>query len=145
MDNNTKYCVYAIRCKVNGRLYVGCTSDIETRIANHFCELRNHKKIKQSNVSKRTTGVEWQTDYDKYGEKAFEIYVLEEKVAKEERFTREAYWMKKYDSTNPTKGYNHDCHLSRPVFKISSGLPPMPSGVTVDELLTDHEEEAVNE
>lgn len=139
MLDNAKYCVYAIRCKINGRLYIGCTSDLQTRIGNHFSELRNRKKIKQSNVNKKETGVEWQTDYDKYGEGAFEFYVLEDNISKTERLTREAYWIKKYDSTNPAKGYNYDCRFNKITFKISSGLPPMPSGVTVDELLTDHD------
>lgn len=141
MTADLTYCVYAIRCKVNGRLYIGCTSDLQTRIGGHFSELRCHKKIKQSNVHKKKTGVEWQTDYDKYGEGAFEFYVLEDDIPKTERLTREAYWIKKYDSTNPAKGYNYDCRSNKITFKISSGFPPMPNGVTVDELIADDEKE----
>ena len=127
------YCIYAIRCTANGRLYIGCTCDLQNRIGCHFRELRCHKKIKKSNVHKRATGVEWQTDYDKYGEGAFEFYVLEDNIPKDEKLTREAYWIKKYDTTNPAKGYNYDCRFNKPVFKITSGLPPMPPDSPTEE------------
>lgn len=96
------------------------------RLGNHFSELRNHKKPKQSQVNKKPSGVEWQEDYDKYGEESFEFYILEENVDKNERFNREFYWIKKYDTTNPDKGYNTDCKRNRPYFKITAGLPPKP-------------------
>ena len=137
MVDNLIYSIYAIRCKANGRLYIGCTSDVQTRIGGHFSELRNHKKIKQSNVRKRATGVEWQTDFDKYGEDAFEFYILEENITNKEKLTREAYWIKKYDSTNPAKGYNYDCRFNKPIYKISGGLPPMPPDHPTEEEAAD--------
>lgn len=35
------YIVYALRCKNNGRLYIGRTSNIENRIQVHFQELKS--------------------------------------------------------------------------------------------------------
>lgn len=143
-----KYSIYAIRCTANGRIYIGCTSDVQKRIHQHFLELRKYEKIKTSNVNKTKSGVEWQEDFDKYGEESFESYLLEDNIPYSDKGARENHWILEYGSFDPQKGYN--TKVSRPqVYKIIKGLPPKMEGpgVTVDELLTEggQEEAKTNE
>jgi predicted GIY-YIG superfamily endonuclease len=122
------YTIYAIRCKATGRIYIGCTAFLQTRVHQHILELRRHEKIKVSGGGKRKTGVEWQEDFDKHGEESFELYVLEDNVAYKDRLVRETHWIEEYDTMNPAKGYNtmpswqakHD---------IMAGLPPKMTGL----------------
>jgi group I intron endonuclease len=59
--------VYAIRCTVNGRAYVGRTRDLRARMGHHWTELAR--------------GVHYnrllQADWDTYGAGAFSVEVLE--------------------------------------------------------------------
>jgi group I intron endonuclease len=129
MAEETKsYSIYAIRCKVNGRIYIGVTADVQTRVHQHFLELKRREKVKQSNVDHHQTGVEWQADYDEYGEEAFEVYVLEENIAHDARHARETHWIRKYDTMNPQNGYNVKPSQKK-VHAIIAGLPPMPKTV----------------
>ena len=117
------FTIYAIRCARSGRLYIGCTSDVQNRIHQHILELRRHEKIRVSTCGKHKTGVEWQSDFDEYGEESFEFYVLEENIAHADRYSREMYWIGEYDTMNPDKGYN-----TKPSWcakhDITLGLPP---------------------
>ena len=135
---NLKYSVYAIRCSKNGRIYIGSTSDVQNRVHQHILELRRHEKIKVSNCGKSKTGVEWQEDFDKYGEEAFEAYLIEEDLSYEEKAERENFWILEYDAINPKKGYNTKV-CKQPKYKIIKGIPPKMEGhgVTVDELLAE--------
>jgi group I intron endonuclease len=98
-DKNHKKCgIYCIRNTVNNKVYIGKSKNIHLRIIQHKCQLKN--KRKDENVYLINS-------WHKYGEKAFEYFVLEfleenEKLVAE----RELYWMKIYDSLNPEKGYN---------------------------------------
>lgn len=125
------YQVYAIRCKENGRLYIGCTSSLQTRLRTHFGELRRQTKTyrwvdENGNADRGPTL--WQLDYNKFGESAFECYVLEDNIEESNRKERELYWIEEYKSWNPEYGYNirRDPKKSYIFKPIAKGLPPKP-------------------
>lgn len=122
MSKECKYCVYAIRSKTTGRVYVGCTTDVERRIYQHFQQLKGHRKGKSSNVNHLKSGDLWQADYDKYGKSDFEVYVLEEDILYSERRTRERYWIRYYKATDKEYGYNAQ-GMKKEVPEIKVGIP----------------------
>lgn len=116
--------IYAIRCKENGKLYIGRTYDLIRRTHEHFSELRRNAKKKTMYPGKRTLS-NFQLDYNQYGEEAFEVYILEENVPPEKCKSREAFWISQYDTTNPKRGYNKFTEAEKPVkLKIQKGLTP---------------------
>jgi len=90
--------IYCIRNIVNNKVYIGKSKNIHKRIICHKYHLKNKSKEENSYFI---------AAYHKYGDDAFEYFVLEfleenEKLVAE----RELYWMKTYDSLNHEKGYN---------------------------------------
>lgn len=118
------YTVYAIRCTETCKVYIGSTSNLQNRICSHFNDLRAGRKPKTSNVHGFHTGDAWQADYNKYGEGAFEVYVLQEGISHYDRLKVEGEWIARYDSANPKYGYNASSLQGKPVFEIKPGLPP---------------------
>ena len=114
--------IYAIRCIENGKVYIGRTKDLERRVREHLYELRRGLK----NCGGRDDHG-FQHDYDKYGESAFEVYVLESCVLPSDVEKRESFWIREYRATNPRYGYNiSDGIAARPkVLPIRKGKPPM--------------------
>ena len=98
--------IYAIRCKENGRVYIGRTYRFEARIREHFYELRKGQKCCYSHDRTGRVKSLFQADYNRYGEKAFEVYILEENVSPEKCKEREAHWIAEYHSSDPLYGYN---------------------------------------
>lgn len=86
-------CVYKIQNIINGKVYIGSTSDFQRRKYEHFGML----KRKEHHSEKL------QADYDKYGEKPFSMSVIEN-CADDIRLDREQYYIDLYDAAN--KGYN---------------------------------------
>lgn len=108
--------IYCIRCKENGKVYIGRTQRIESRIKEHFQELRRNQKRHYSEGRYGASG--FQEDYNKFGEDSFEVYILEENVSPENCKARERYWIKHYNSANPFLGYNFlDEHIENEVSK----------------------------
>ena len=117
--------IYAIRCKVNDRVYIGRTSSIERRVKEHFTELRKGKKTYTENGSKVCIKSLIQEDYDKFGEGEFEVYILEENISPEKCKEREAYWIAEYNSADADFGYNKMNEQGRPEMPFAKhGLPP---------------------
>lgn len=125
--------IYAIRCKTTGKIYIGSTTSLELRIAEHFKALSRGEKLRtvftpKGQNNKRVKS-EWQNDYDRYGKDDFEVYRLEDNVNPEERLKREDYWMKKYKANNPKYGYNKYPAAKRVEprkTEILDSLPPLP-------------------
>ena len=67
--------VYSIRCKKNGRIYIGESENIEIRWCQHKMDLKYHKHYNKL----------LQEDYDKYGADAFVWNVLSEYKNEKER------------------------------------------------------------
>ena len=125
MKDQKLYTVYAIRCKENGRIYVGCTKNLESRIKSHFSELLRGEKSKNIGSSMRED-YQWQKDFNEYGRNAFQCFILESHILEENKRTREDYWVSFYHSTDPEYGYN----IKHPIptkldLLFEPGLPPL--------------------
>ena len=112
-------CIYAIRCKANGKLYIGKTIRFDARIHEHFYELKTGKKGQFHEA-----GANFQTDYDSYGADAFEVFILEDNVKPEVARERESYWVNEYQTTDPRFGYNKDPVKRAAPPEVSPGIPP---------------------
>lgn len=115
MPSQKLHTIYAIRCKENGKLYIGRTTRLEERIKIHFTELRNGRhKIKTL-----------QDDFKKYGAENFEVYVLEENIPYSERM-KEYEYMRKYNSFDEKFGYNNGDRRKGNIKKVNYiyELPP---------------------
>lgn len=89
--------IYAIRNTVDGKVYIGQSSDIISRKNKHYRLLRNGSHHNDH----------LQLSYNKYGEKVFEFSVIES-VELSLLNTRERYWIEQYNSNNNEFGYNRD-------------------------------------
>lgn len=114
--------IYAIRCKENGKLYIGRTQNLERRMREHLYELRNGSKRRRGEHGREDT--DFQKDFTRYGESGFEVYVLEESVSPSDVCEREAAWIEEYRSAECQYGYNIDDGRSVGGFSIKQGLPP---------------------
>ena len=85
--------IYIIKCKINNKVYVGCTEDINKRWWNHRTYLRNG-----THNSKKL-----QEDWNKYGEDNFEFEVIQECEPKN-KYELEEFWINELNSFN--EGYN---------------------------------------
>lgn len=119
------YQVYGIRCKENGKIYIGCTRNrLQQRFSQHFSELkRGNKTMLVSNGRKNSP---WQEDYNKYGIDAFELYLIEDNIPDEVHSEREEYWILEYKSYDERYGYNRYVKTGQKQFKYSVQLPPKP-------------------
>lgn len=86
--------IYCFKNKVNGKVYIGKSIDLDRRIKEHYYLLHNNLD----------TG-RLQTDFNVYGYSNFEISLIEE-CSTEQLDEREIYWIAFYDARNPEKGYN---------------------------------------
>ena len=120
--------IYAIRCKANGKIYVGATYRLEQRIKEHFSELK--KEQKRTYKYPGYVEADIQRDYNKWGEAGFEVYVIEEGVSPASRKEREAFWIEEFKTSNPSFGYNkRDERIKGLPAEIKRGVPPKPKGV----------------
>lgn len=122
------YSVYAIRCAANGKIYVGCMADVRGRIRSHFQQLQRGQK---KNFGIHTGSTEWQMDYDKYGEGAFEYYVLQENIPFAKKADAEADWIIRLHAKEREHGYNVRSPKLMPIpIPFVPGLPPMDEEAT---------------
>ena len=85
--------IYAIRNIINKKVYIGQSNDIEKRFSNHKYELRNNIHFNQH----------LQKAWNKYGETAFEFFILEE-CSLDKLDEKEIYYILLYNSYR--QGYN---------------------------------------
>lgn len=93
--------IYIFKNKINGKVYIGQSVNIRSRVHRHLSYLNKATKFK---------GVIYLA-LKKYGLEAFDIEVLE-LCSIDQLNEREEYWIKYYDSVNPDLGYNI-CSKSR--------------------------------
>lgn len=86
------YCVYVHTNRENGKVYVGQTKDIEERFARCGSNYKNNKYFYNA--------------IKKYGWDGFDHEILAYNLNKDEANEMEIYYIQKFDSTNPEKGYN---------------------------------------
>lgn len=93
--SGAKAFVYAIQHSETGKIYVGCTNDVERRVREHLSQLENNK-----HPNKRM-----QNDYNKYGGDYF-YYVLFNAYAAYDAFMMERHFMSLLGTRDETRGYN---------------------------------------
>lgn len=91
LDDKTQIFIYMIRCKINGKVYVGQTQNPKRRMDEHA---HNHH-----------VGA-FQSDIEEYGVDAFEWSIIAEAQGKFAANRAEAMMIERYGSTDPDKGYN---------------------------------------
>lgn len=88
--------VYAIRCLVDGRTYVGQSKNVKTR-------LRNHRRLLE-------TDEHWsyrlQAAWNIHGPEQFAFFILEEVAHRKDLDERETWWITTLRSLEPHMGYN---------------------------------------
>ena len=118
--------IYAIRCIENGKVYIGRTQDLERRMREHLTDLK--KGNKRMDYGRGYEPSDFQTDFNKYGEASFEVYLLEEEVAPGVVNERETFWIQVYNSTDRRYGYNKLDGVKTTGFSnFKEGLPPVKS------------------
>lgn len=117
--------IYAIRCVETNKVYIGRTQNLERRLKEHAHELRKCAKTVNGKYGREIS--DFQRDYNKYGEDAFESYLLEEEIPPDTVQAREAYWIDQYRATEPEYGYNKKSEqVSRGFSVVKRGAPPKP-------------------
>jgi group I intron endonuclease len=87
--------IYKITSVTSGKIYIGCASNVRTRINAHLYDLRR-KKHNNSCLQKAWT---------KYGEENFVFEIIEECVISN-LHAREHYWVNKLNCLDRSIGYN---------------------------------------
>ena len=92
-----KIWIYQIKNKVNNKIYIGSTTNLERRWENHIHQLKNniHHSIKL------------QIAWNKYGEDNFEFSIIEEFNSdnEDDKYIKEQYYLDLYEPYTD-KGYN---------------------------------------
>lgn len=87
--------IYRIQNNINGKVYIGQSTDIKKRWKSHKRDLQKGEH----------PNPHLQKAWNLYGEKAFSFDVLE-KCRAYKLNELERYYIKQYDSRNPSRGYN---------------------------------------
>jgi len=86
------YSIYKITNQINQKVYIGQTSNLKGRIAQHFSINSPCRRLKNS--------------IKKYGRENFKVDVIETCQTIDECNRKEIHWIIFYDSMNSDKGYN---------------------------------------
>ena len=90
------YCVYSIKCDVNGRVYIGQTKNLKNREIDHFYRLSR-------NIHDNPN---LQIDYNLYGRSHFSVNIVETCDTRQQAKQREDYWIKYYGDIESSCNYN---------------------------------------
>lgn len=88
--------IYIITNTINNKVYIGRSKDIDSRFSSHKCNLRNNNHINEH----------LQRAWNKYGEENFKFEILELCNTVEDTYSKEIFYIEKYNSTNRDNGYN---------------------------------------
>jgi group I intron endonuclease len=91
------FCVYKITNLVNGKIYIGKTSDADERWEKHLKIARNKEDKAYQYLHK---------SINKYGEDNFKVEVLDNGLTEKIAFEREEFWIRTFDSQNDNIGMN---------------------------------------
>ena len=87
----TTGCVYCLRNKIDGKCYVGLSTDYKKRLENHWC--LNSDCLYLTRAIKR------------HGKDSFTFEILEDNIPVASLYEREMFWIVKLESKAPN-GYN---------------------------------------
>ncbi len=87
--------IYGIKNKINNKLYIGLTTNIESRFIFHINRLKTNKH-KNKHL---------QSAFNKYGLNSFEFYIIEE-CLETELSIKEKFYIAEYKTHNRKFGYN---------------------------------------
>lgn len=96
---NKGYVIYKLTNIVNGKVYIGLTSQIIKRIGNHIYLSKNPKNKSNKYIHKAIS---------KYGLSSFTIEIVEMCKDLDDANRKEVEWIDKTSSTDSSKGYNLD-------------------------------------
>ncbi|MFA5396501.1 MAG: GIY-YIG nuclease family protein [Methanogenium sp.] len=96
IHKNGKPCIYMIRNNVSNKIYIGSAIGHYRRKGQHFYMLRRNSHF----------NLHLQSSWNKYGESNFIFKVLEFVENLDNLQEREEFWIKTFNSTNPSYGYN---------------------------------------
>lgn len=97
MSNQKDSAVYALRCNATGKMYIGSTAHLDSRLRQHMTALRENKHP-VSNMQK---------DYNKHGGD-FSVCVLADYLPNDTTRTKiESLYMTILGTRNPESGYNY--------------------------------------
>mgnify|MGYP003295796585 CR=1 FL=1 len=88
--------IYKIVNKINGKVYIGQSTNIKERWKDHKNRLRKREHV----------NTYLQHAWDKYGEENFEFEVIDEADTKEELGIKEQYWIKEFGGCESDANYN---------------------------------------
>lgn len=100
--------VYAIQHKITKKIYIGITSDLESRYKVHLSLLKNNKH----------SAPLMQKEYNKYGG-IYDVFILDEVRSYSDRY-KEYEWMRYYKTQDDRYGYNAQ---DRGRMEKNNGLP----------------------
>lgn len=101
--------IYLLTNIINGKVYIGKVSRpkiFRDRLVEHLREGKKLKKLRVSNPDKKIYGTHLHNAIAKYREEVWNVRKIDIAYNKTELNQKERYWIKKYDSMNPNKGYN---------------------------------------
>lgn len=107
--------VYAIQHNVTKRIYIGSTTNVDTRYLAHIGALRAGKHKVE----------DMQADFNEYGED-YSLFVLDEINEFADRI-KEYEWMDRYDTFTRGVGYNYKDHAKKS--RIINNTPPYKDGL----------------
>lgn len=88
--------IYAIKNKINGKMYIGQTGNLTNRFYRHKYKLNK----------KQHTCSHLQNSWNMYGEEAFEFKILESDILDEMLTKREQHFIETFKTNNKKFGYN---------------------------------------
>lgn len=93
-----KYTCYAIKNKITGKIYIGITNDVTSRIKSHMFTLKNRKHSNK----------QFQEDHNNFNldENDYEYYCLQDNINFNDRYDVETAFMLSLKSYIPEIGYN---------------------------------------
>ena len=89
--------IYAIRNKLNGKVYIGYTVDFDMRKSTHWHNLCNDKGVPNKHL---------QSAWNKYGEESFEFEIIEEVNDLSNIEKIEQAYIEEWETNKREKGYN---------------------------------------